>query len=89
MQLHDLPIRYMKKSYSEHIGSYIKRVTDVDVDLDDKVWGSCLRIRVELNISKPFALGRKKTIMGEEMWISVYYEKLAKFCYSCWRIYNE
>lgn len=35
VQLHDLPVHYMKQTYGELIGSSIGKVLDIDVDTDD------------------------------------------------------
>lgn len=78
----------MNRYYRELIGNTIGRVldVDVDVDIDDTGWGSFLRVRVDINLTKPLARIRKITIKGDTLWLSVKYAKLPKFCYGCDRI---
>lgn len=69
----------------EHIG----RVLDVDVDINDTGWGSFLRVRVELNLSKQLTRKRTPSVLDDDLWIPVKYEKLPKFCFDCGRILYE
>lgn len=83
VQLHDLSVRYMKRSYAKLIGNFIGKVLDVYVDMDDTGWRVYLQDRVEINLTKPLARDCKITIMGEDMWTPIRYEKLLKFCFEC------
>lgn len=50
---------------------------------------SFLRIRVEVDVTKPLPLGfilRLKGPQVKETWVSYKYEKLSDFCYDCGRI---
>lgn len=89
IQLHGLPVRYTNRFYNKLIGNTIGRVLDVDVGTDDTRWGSFFRVKVDLNLTKPSAHGRKVTIMEEDLWIPVKYEKFLKFCFGCNRILHE
>lgn len=66
----------MKCSYGELIGNSIEKVLDVDVDTDNMGWGSFLRVKVEMNLTKPLERSHKITVMGGNMWIPDHYEKL-------------
>lgn len=79
----------MTRHYGELIGNTIVKVMDVDVETDNTGQGSFLRVRVDLNLFKPLACGRKITIMGDTLWISVKYEKLPKFCFGCSQILHS
>lgn len=83
IQLHDLLVRYVNRNYGEMIGNSIEKVTDVDVDTDDTRWGSILRVKVEVNLLKPLARGRKMSIKNEDFWIPLKYAKLPKFYFGC------
>lgn len=89
VQLHNLPIHYMKHSYGELIGSSIGKIMDIDVDINDTGWGSLLHVWLELSLMKPLARGCKISITGEDSWIPVRYEKLSKFCFGCEQILHE
>lgn len=61
----------MNKFYGELIENTIKRVLNIDVDTDDIGWASFFQVRMDLNLSKPIARGRKITVMEEDLWIPV------------------
>jgi hypothetical protein len=61
-------------------------VEEVDVIGDGVGWGRCLRIRVNLDITKPLDRGRALSINGKPVWVNFKYEKLTQFCYYCERI---
>lgn len=48
--------------------------------------GSHLRVKVDVNLLKSLARGRKFAVMNEELWIPLKYKKLSKFCFGCGRI---
>lgn len=53
---------------------------------------SFLRVRVEIEISKPLPKGfwlRRNTGAGQDLWISYKYEKLSDFCYDCGRLGHD
>lgn len=47
----------MNRRHGTQIGSAIRRVLDVDVDLDDIGWGNYLRVRMEIPLNKTLARG--------------------------------
>lgn len=64
----------MSRYYGELIGNTIIMVLGVDVDIDDTRCGPFLRVRVDINLSKPLARGRKFPVMDDDLWIPLKYE---------------
>lgn len=59
---------------------------EVDVEEDDTGWGHALRVRVEINLTKPLARGMSIIVQGENIWIPIQYEKLTHFYFNYGRI---
>ncbi len=75
----------MTREVGEDIGAAVGNLIDVDVPAESGIaWGRFLRIRVELDLSKP--LMRGCIIQVEEtapVWMDFRYEHLPTFCYRC------
>lgn len=56
----------------------------------EMIIGDFLKVRVEVDVSKPLYRG-KKVIMDdeEEVWVAFQYEKLPNFCYWCGMVYHN
>lgn len=53
----------------------------------EMVRGDFLRVRMEVDVSKPLCRGRKIAINTNNIiWISFNYEKLPNFCYWCGKV---
>ena len=53
----------------------------------EMVGGDFLRVRVEIDVSKPLCRGRKIAMNADEfIWVAFKYEKLPNFCYWCGRV---
>ncbi|KAF5457896.1 hypothetical protein F2P56_021970 [Juglans regia] len=61
VQKHNLPLAYMTKKRGEQLGSAMGKVVDVDVQDDGSGWGCCLRVFIEMDLTKPLARGRTIT----------------------------
>lgn len=48
--------------------------------------GSYLRVRIEMDLTRPLARGRTISAQGRSMWIPFRYEKFPFLCFSCGRI---
>ena len=53
MRVINLPIKSMTKEVGEDIGRELGNLLDVDVPSNGMGWSSYLRIRVEIDITKP------------------------------------
>ena len=48
------------------------------------IGGTCLRVRVHLDVNKRLVRGKKITVEGGEgKWVNFKYERLPNFCYRC------
>ncbi|KAL0361675.1 UNVERIFIED_CONTAM: hypothetical protein Sradi_3852000 [Sesamum radiatum] len=84
VHIHGLPLGKMTREISTFIGNKLGRFKEVDLDGNGEAWGSSVRIRVALDITKPLSRALKiRTILGDEQLISFTYERLPNFCYLC------
>ncbi|XP_042969019.1 uncharacterized protein LOC122301691 [Carya illinoinensis] len=86
VQFHNLPLAGMSKECGIRLGSSLGEVEEVEVDVDDVGWGSFLRVRICLDLTKPLARGRTFKLQGVQTWVPITYEKLPRFCLDCGRI---
>ncbi|GMY19573.1 hypothetical protein FCV25MIE_14812 [Fagus crenata] len=87
IRVYNLPILSMVHEVGEDIGNNIGRLVEVDVPENGIGWGRFLRIRVELDVTKPLLRG--KILEGDDgkpFWVDFRYEHLPIFCYRCGRI---
>lgn len=89
IQLHKMPIRFMNHFYGNLLGSSLGTVLEIDAEMDDKVWGNFLRVRIEIQLSKPLTRGRSLVVKGEKIWTLIQYEKLPRFCFFCGKIFHD
>lgn len=62
-QIHNLPLAVLSQEVmSEQICYVIGKVLVVDVDKEEVDWGKCLRIRVEVPLSKPQLRGKRFSV---------------------------
>ncbi|KAL0438583.1 UNVERIFIED_CONTAM: hypothetical protein Slati_2341300 [Sesamum latifolium] len=84
IHVHGLPLSKMSKEMSHFIGDHLGRFIDVDADSTGQVWGSSMRLRISLDVTKPLRRVLKiRTSLGDEQLLSFTYEKLPNFCYLC------
>ncbi|KAL0392806.1 UNVERIFIED_CONTAM: hypothetical protein Sradi_2503400 [Sesamum radiatum] len=77
----------MTKEITTFIGNQLGIFRDVDPHRGGQGWGSYLRIRVGIDVSKPLRrIMKLRTVLGEESLISFTYERLPNFCYWCGRM---
>jgi hypothetical protein len=86
VQIHDMPLLCMTKGIGMKIGESMGKFIEVDLAGEGAGWGRCLRIRVEIDLSKPLERGRALTLAGKSYWVTFKYEKLPMFCFECGRI---
>ena len=81
VQVHDLPARRMTVAAAEGICQSLGRVIHCS-DEDEADGGEFMRVRVELDITKPLSRGRRVRFgPSNEGWVSYRYERLPVFCY--------
>ncbi|XP_042983301.1 uncharacterized protein LOC122312703 [Carya illinoinensis] len=83
VQAHEMPMACMTRDIGKQLFSGMEKVMEVETDETGCGWGSSLRARVEVNISKPLIRGRFLEIEGENHWIPFKYKRLPMFCYEC------
>ncbi|KAL0436252.1 UNVERIFIED_CONTAM: hypothetical protein Sradi_0333100 [Sesamum radiatum] len=84
VHIHGLPLGKMTRDICSFIGNKLGRFVDMDSDDSGVVWGSAVRIRVALDITKPLKRALKlRTTFGDEQLISFTYDRLPNFCYLC------
>ncbi|XVF82791.1 hypothetical protein PTKIN_Ptkin16aG0078000 [Pterospermum kingtungense] len=87
-RIYHLPLGMRNKATGEMIGMRIGKLIATDESLDGRGWANFLRIRVEMDITKP--LRRPVKLSNREgktdIWGRVAYERLPTFCYRCGRL---
>ena len=76
------------KSMNSLVGSWIANEIGVPILVDSPksgfAWGPFLRIRVDIDVTKPLMRGKIIHIEGaKEGWVFFRYERLPTFCYRC------
>lgn len=89
VQVHDMPLLCMTKRVGEKIGESMGVLEDVDVAGEGVGWGRCLRIRVNMDLTKPLERGRALHLGDQIHWVDFKYEKLPLFCFHSGRIIHE
>ena len=87
VQIHNIPERNLKVEVGELIGKSIgKVVQDADPE-DDDAGSEFLRVRINIDISKPLLRCSKLRLEGKQVgWVGLKYEQLPNFCYWCSRV---
>ncbi|KAL0361212.1 UNVERIFIED_CONTAM: hypothetical protein Sradi_3805700 [Sesamum radiatum] len=84
VHVHGLPLSKMSKDMARFIADHLGKFIQVDADNTGHVWGSSMRLRVHLDITKPLKRVLKlRTTLSDEQLLSFTYEKLPNFCYLC------
>jgi hypothetical protein len=83
VRMFDLPLVCMGREVGKKLGETMGTVEEVDADLDGIGWGEYLRVRIQMDITKPLPRGRKIKLEGKVIWVTFKYEKLPKFCFHC------
>ncbi|XVF37028.1 hypothetical protein REPUB_Repub19eG0110300 [Reevesia pubescens] len=90
IQIHGLPIEMMNVKVGTVIAESIGDVEEVDSRGGDMVWGHFLRVRVNVNITKPLKRG---TIVMDgdsiKTLVTFRYGKLSDLCYVCGNLCHQ
>ena len=83
VQIHNLPFSLLTVEATLSIGETIGKVYQPK-DTSEMRGGSFMRVRVEVDITKPLCRGRKISWdQSSEGWAAFMYERLPNFCYWC------
>lgn len=84
VQAHNLPSNYVTENVAAAIGSTLGIFIKAHKKNFEGPWRSFMRIRVQLDITKPLRRRLKmKKAGGEPFWVDFKYERLANFCFLC------
>ncbi|XP_023928142.1 uncharacterized protein LOC112039499 [Quercus suber] len=84
VQIHNLPLKSRTGETGKAIGATLGEVLDVDVAESGVQWGTCLRVKVSIDVTKPLCRGKRVTIEDDKSrWVLFKYERLPNFCYKC------
>lgn len=81
IRIYDAPVRCMNNSTAKLLGQKIGKLITIDPALDP--FGKYIRVKVELNVTKPLKSGIKVKLGGQELWLPLKYEGLPTYCYKC------
>ena len=87
IQVHDLPLNSMTLGVAKDIVSTTGAVINCEAEDEEYVGGNFMRVRVNIDLTKPLYRGRKLGLSnGDESWVSFKYEHLPNVCYWCGRL---
>ncbi|XP_010688971.2 uncharacterized protein LOC104902765 [Beta vulgaris subsp. vulgaris] len=82
VRLYNLPMRSRSESHIRMIGGSIGQV--LEVDMDDIGWDKSARLRILLDVTKPFKRVQRIAVKsGGSVLVELKYERLPTFCYMC------
>ncbi|KAK6163123.1 hypothetical protein DH2020_002964 [Rehmannia glutinosa] len=83
VQLHHLPLGLMNKEFAKIAGNSIGRFLETDTDAFGSVMGKYIRIKVNIDITKPLHRVIHADVHGQKRAIYLKYERLPDFCFHC------
>ncbi|XP_059428617.1 uncharacterized protein LOC132162401 [Corylus avellana] len=83
VRMFELPLSCMGRDAGLKIGASVGEVGDIDVTEEGVGWGEFLRVRIQLNLSKPLSQGRTINLREKSIWIAFQYKKIPWYCYTC------
>ncbi|XVF14396.1 hypothetical protein REPUB_Repub09cG0055200 [Reevesia pubescens] len=86
VQIHGLPSGIMSENVGMVLGEFVGDVEEVDIRGEQMAWGRFLRIKVNINTTKPLKMGtRVSSSDGKKVLTMFRYEKLANFLLLLWK----
>ena len=88
IRVYNLPFDGMIREIGEKIGNGIGKFIDVISDKNGRCPGLYMRLRVQIDVSKPLRRGATVQLgnRGEKVWTSFRYERVPDFCFGCGRL---
>lgn len=83
VQIHNLPFAGMNRDIGSLLASGLGKVLEIEVDTNGYCWGSYLRARVEVNITKALPRGRFLKVGARQHWIDFKYKHLPTMYFKC------
>ncbi|XP_050242113.1 uncharacterized protein LOC126691076 [Quercus robur] len=90
LQIHGLPMRMQTKEVADKTAGPLGLIEKMDIGSKGFCLGKYLRIRVNIDISKPLCSGRVVRMGAtEKEWVDFRYERLPIFCYWCGKLDHD
>lgn len=90
IQLRDLPLENMSVEVGKKLMVAFGDVQEAVIAQLNGNQGRCIRVKVELDITKPLPRGRRVMATGGELvWVTFKYEKLPIYCQYCGIVGND
>ncbi|KAK4387776.1 hypothetical protein Sango_2384200 [Sesamum angolense] len=87
IRIHGLPLGKMTTEIASFIAAKIGRLKDCDSSKGPLSWGSFMRLRVAIDVTKPLPRVLKiRTVLGDEHTVTFTYKRLPNFCYLCGKL---
>ncbi|XP_042974654.1 uncharacterized protein At4g02000-like [Carya illinoinensis] len=84
VRIHDLPLIARNEYIGKLVGSALGEVLEVDLDKGEMELEEYMRVRVMLDISKPFLRWKRLNVgKGASCWVNFSYERLPDLCFFC------
>ncbi|KAF4378309.1 hypothetical protein F8388_014242 [Cannabis sativa] len=85
VQTHRLPFLSRSRALAKKVGEWVGEFIDVHEDSLHEGWGSFLRTRVRIDVTKPLMRGKMVSLpkVKDEYWLEFRYESLPVFCFHC------
>ncbi|KAF5459707.1 hypothetical protein F2P56_019629 [Juglans regia] len=83
VQAHNMPMSCLTMEVGFKLFSRMEKVLEVETDEGGCCWGSILRAKVEVDITKPLTCGRLLTVDMSKNGSLFKYERLPSFCLHC------
>jgi len=78
----DLPMKKKTMAFAELLGSKLGNFVDVEEE-DILAPSKYLKVRVDVDITKPLLRGMRVNVQSQPKWVAVKYVKLPDYCYAC------